>query len=97
MHKYTIRVIIKYLKLPQVSDHKRSIIRELYTVLGINYRNGFVVSVDVDVVGVMAAYLPVVRACTAQCREVRVCTAQSREECLSRLCSTQTHHEQMLP
>jgi len=32
-----------------------------------------------DVVGVMAAYLPVVRVCTAQSREVRVCTAQCRE------------------
>jgi len=31
----TIRIIIKYLKLIQhVSDHKGSIIRELYTVLG---------------------------------------------------------------
>jgi len=34
--------------------------------------------------GVMAAYLPV----------VRVCTAQSRE-CLSKLCSTHTHHVQI--
>ena len=42
-----------------------------------------------DVVGVMAAYLPVVRVCTAQSREALcvlhslerhcVCTAQSRE------------------
>ena len=31
----TIRIIIKYLKLLQhVPDHKRSIIREIYTVLG---------------------------------------------------------------
>ena len=37
-----------------------------------------------DVVSVMAAYLPV----------VRVCTAQSREE-LSRQCSTHTHHGQI--
>jgi len=34
-----------------------------------------------DVVGVMAAYLPVVRVCTAQC--------------LSRLYSTHTHHGQI--
>jgi len=37
-----------------------------------------------DVVGVMAAYLPVVRVCTAQSREA-----------LSRLCSTHTHHWQI--
>ena len=46
-------------------------------------------SVDMDVVGVMAAYLPVVRVCTAQSREAPcvlhslerhcVCTAQCRE------------------
>jgi len=34
--------------------------------------------------GVMAAYLPV----------VHVCTAESRE-CISRLCSTHTHHRQI--
>ena len=45
-----------------------------------------------DVVGVMAAYLPMVRACvrvcvcSAQSREVRVCTAQSREV---RVCTAQ--------
>jgi len=38
---------------------------------GALYSNGSIVSVDMDVVGVMAAYLPVVR--------VRVCTAQFRE------------------
>jgi len=32
-------------------------------VLGYNYSNGLFVSVDMDVVGVMAAYLPVVRVC----------------------------------
>jgi len=37
-------------------------------------------SVDMDVVGVMAAYLSVTRVGTAQC--------------LSRLCSTRTHHGQ---
>ena len=56
---------------------------------GYNYSNGSIMSVDTDVVDVMAAYLPVVRACTAQCREALcvlhslerhcVCTAQSRE------------------
>jgi len=30
-------------------------------------------SVDMDVVGVMAAYLPVVRVCTAQSREALEC------------------------
>ena len=39
-------------------------------MLGLNYSNGFIVSVDMDLVGVMAAYLPVVRVCTAQCRGV---------------------------
>ena len=33
-------------------------------------------SVDKDVVGVMAAYLPVVWVCATECREVRVCSAQ---------------------
>ena len=41
--------------LQHVSDHKGSIIRELYTLLGYNYSNGSIVSVDMDVVGVMAA------------------------------------------
>ena len=36
-----------------------------------------ILPVDMDVIGVMAVYLPVVRVCTAQCREA-----------LSRLCST---------
>ena len=49
--------------LQRVSDHKGSIIRELYTVLGRNYSNGFFVSVDMDAVGVTAAYLPVARVC----------------------------------
>jgi len=34
------------------------------------------VSVDMDVVGVMAAYLPVVRVCTAQSRET-LCVLRS--------------------
>jgi len=40
-----------------------------------NYSNGSVSSVDMDVVGVTAAYLPVVRVCTAQCREALHCSA----------------------
>jgi len=51
--------------LQHVLDHKGSIIRELYTVLGYNYSNGSIVSVDMDVVSVMAAYLPMVHVCTA--------------------------------
>jgi len=38
-------------------------------VLGLNYSNGSISSVDMDGVGVMAAYLTVVRVCTAQSRE----------------------------
>jgi len=38
--------------LQHVSDHKGSIIRELSTVLGQNYGNGSIVSVDMDIVGV---------------------------------------------
>ena len=37
-----------------------------------NYCNGSILSVDMDVVGVMAAYLSVVRVCTAQSRECLV-------------------------
>ena len=58
-------------------------------MLGENYSNGSIVSVEMDVVGVMAAYLPVVRVCSALSREVVcvlhflerdcVCTALSRE------------------
>ena len=40
--------------LQYVSDNKGSIIRELYTVLGEYDKNGSIVSVDKDVVGVMA-------------------------------------------
>ena len=35
----------------------------------LNYINGSIVSVSIDVVGVKAVYLPVVRLCIAQCRE----------------------------
>jgi len=49
------------------------------------YSNGsFFVSVDMDVVGVMAAYLSVVRVCTVQ-----------SSEALSTLYSTHTHHRQI--
>ena len=46
-----------------------------------NYSNGSIVSVDMDVVGVMAAYLPVVRVCTALSREA-LCVLH----CLERHC-----------
>ena len=55
--------------LQHISDNKESIIRELFTVLGQNYSNGSVVSVDMDVDGVMAEYLPVVRVCSTLSRE----------------------------
>ena len=49
-------------------------------MLGYNYSNGSIVSVDMDVVGVMAAYLPVVCVFTALSREALcLCTALSRE------------------
>ena len=38
-------------------------------MLGYNYSNGSILSVDTDVIVVMAAYLPAVRVCTAQSRE----------------------------
>ena len=53
-------------------------------MLGYNYSNGSISSVDMDVVGVMAAYLPVVR--------VYVCTALSRE-CVCVLHSLERHCE----
>ena len=34
-----------------------------------NYKNDSIVSVDMDVIGVMATYLPVVRVFTVQSRE----------------------------
>jgi len=42
--------------LQHVSDHRGSIIREPCTVVANNYKNGSIVSVDMDKVGVMAAY-----------------------------------------
>jgi len=42
-------------------------------VLGKNYSNGSTVSVDMDLVGIMAAYLPVVRVCTGLYREALEC------------------------
>jgi hypothetical protein len=69
----TTKIIIKYLKLLQhVSDLKGSTIRELYTVLGLNHSSGSILFIDMDVVGVMAAYLPVMRVSTAESREARV-------------------------
>ena len=50
--------IINYLKLLHyVSDHRESIIMEPCTVLGYNYKNGSIVSVDMDVVGVFGVLL----------------------------------------
>ena len=40
----------------RVSDHRGSIIKEPCTVLDQNYKNDSIVSVDMDKVGVMAAY-----------------------------------------
>jgi len=40
--------------LQNVSDHKRSIIRKPYIALGLNNKNGSILSVDTDVVGVIA-------------------------------------------
>ena len=57
--------------LQHVSDHKGSIIRDLYTVLGKNFSKGSLSSVVMNVVSVMAAYLPMVRVCTAQSRDSR--------------------------
>jgi hypothetical protein len=55
-HVDTIK-IIKYLKVLQhVSDHRRSNIREPCTVLSYNYKNNSIVSVDTELVVVMAAY-----------------------------------------
>ena len=47
-----------------------------------------------DVVGVMAAYLPVVLVCTAQSREASLESAV-HTQCISRPCSTHTHHGQI--
>jgi len=62
--------IIKYLKVLQhVSDHKGSIIREpCVQCLAKNYKNDSIVSVDMDMVGVMAAYCDVcVRVWVVHC------------------------------
>jgi len=60
--------IIKYLKVLQhVSDHRGSIIREPCTVLAKNYKNDSIVSVDMDKVGVMAAYSDPLCVCVVHC------------------------------
>ena len=47
-----------------VSDHKGSIIRELYIVLSCNYSNGSIVSVDMDVVGwIIKGFNNMIRFC----------------------------------
>ena len=48
-----------------------------------------------DVVGVMAAYLPVLRVCTAQSRQAEsVCTAQSREA--ESVCTAQSREAEIV-
>ena len=51
----TIKVIKCLKVLQHVSDHRRSIIRELVQCLAKNYKNGSIVSVDMEKVGVMVA------------------------------------------
>ena len=54
--------------MPQhVSDHRGSIIREPCTVVGQNYKNGSIVSVDMDMVGVVAAYSDPLCVCVVHC------------------------------
>jgi len=71
MHKYVIRrynynyyKIFKIFKIALTCFGSQGIHHQ-----GTLYSNGSISSVDMDVVGVMAAYLPVVRVCTAQSRE----------------------------
>ena len=60
--------IIKYLKVFQhVSDNRGSIIRKPCTVLGYNYKNGSIASVDMDKVGVMEAYCNLLCVCLVHC------------------------------
>ena len=74
--------------LQHVSDHKVSIIRKLHAVLSYDYINGSIVSVDMDVVDVTAAYLPVLRVCSARSREALLdSTVHTR--------NTHTHHRQI--
>ena len=72
--------IIKYLKVLQhVSDHIGSIIREpCVQCLAKNYNNHSIVSVDMDKVGVMAAYCD---RCARVC--VRVCSSLYRRALIS--------------
>jgi len=74
MHKYIIRRYnwnyYKIYKIAQKRFGSQGIHHQgaLYSAwLKLQY--GSIVSIDMDVVGVMAAYLPVVRVCIAQCRE----------------------------
>jgi hypothetical protein len=54
--------------LQHVSDHGGSIIREPCTVLGYkNYKNDSIMSVDMDKVGVMAAYCDPLCVCVVHC------------------------------
>ena len=53
--------------LQHVSDHKRSIIVSLVQCLAKNYKNGSIVSVDMDAAGVMAAYSDPLYMCIVHC------------------------------
>jgi len=78
---------MKYLKLLQhVSDHRGSIIREPCTVLGLNYKNGSIVSVDMDMVGVTAAYSDPLCMCVVHC------VGRHSSECLPTQLNTHMHN-----
>ena len=56
--------------LQHVSDHRGSIIRSLVQCLAKNYKNGSIESVDMDKVGVMAAYSDPLCVCVVHCTPV---------------------------
>ena len=67
-------MIIKYLNIFKIAPtyfgsqgiHHQGALYSAWLKL---HSNGSILSVDMDVVGIMAAYLPVVHVCTAQSRE----------------------------
>ena len=60
--------IIKYLKVLQhVSDHRGPSSGSLVQCLAKNYKNDSIVSVDMDKVGVMAAYSDPLCVCVVHC------------------------------
>jgi len=60
--------ITKYLKVLQhVSDHRGSIIRENVQFLAKHYKDDSIVTVDMDNVGVMAAYFDQLCVCVVHC------------------------------